>query len=316
VWNYDYFLKDHLGNVRVVLAAGPATASQSSSNRVVYMATMEESKAAMEGPYFANLNETRADRPYNYPDKNLLNAKLAKVPGKSKGPSILLPVLADDTISISAKAFYNMDRTLPGKGVDIVPVVGSAIVALTSPTGTILGEATRLTVDLGAEASQSVALINVPQIVDRNGEVKPQSGINFILYNNRMEVVKENTGVLLVEDRINEIQTLASDNLIMQEAGFLEVYINNEAQTPVYYDNFTVAVTTSNVVEVNAHDQRNVAPLSGQLYCRSSTSGNLQLALLDRSAKLLREINHPVGCKKIGDIKRKAGFYPVAMDRM
>jgi hypothetical protein len=28
------------------------------------------------------------------------------------------------------------------------------------------------------------------------------------------------------------------------------------------------------------------------------------------------EINHPVGCKKIGDIKRKAGFYPVAMDRM
>jgi RHS repeat-associated protein len=68
-----------------------------------------------------------------------------------------------------------------------------------------------------------------------------------------MEVVEENTGVLLVEDRINEIQTLATDNLIMQEAGFLEVYINNEAQTPVYYDNFTVATTTSNVVEINAY---------------------------------------------------------------
>jgi RHS repeat-associated protein len=39
----------------------------------------------------------------------------------------------------------------------------------------------------------------------------------------------------------------------MQEAGFLEVYINNEAQTPVYYDNFTVAATTSNVVEINAY---------------------------------------------------------------
>ncbi|MDR1154256.1 MAG: DUF6443 domain-containing protein [Bacteroidales bacterium] len=253
VWNYDYFLKDHLGNVRVVLAAGPATASQSSSNRVVYMATMEESKAATEGPYFANLDETRADRPYNYPDKNLLNAKLAKVPGKNKGPSILLPVLAGDTISISAKAFYNTDQTLPGKSVDIVPVVGSAIAAMTSPAGTILSETARLTVDLGAEASQSVALINVPQIVDQNGEVKPQSGINFILYNSRMEVVEENTGVLLVEDKINEIQTLASDNLIMQEAGFLEVYINNEAQTPVYYDNFTVAATTSNVIEINAY---------------------------------------------------------------
>jgi YD repeat-containing protein len=41
-WKWDYFLKDHLGNVRVVLAADPATSSQSSSNRVVYMATMEE----------------------------------------------------------------------------------------------------------------------------------------------------------------------------------------------------------------------------------------------------------------------------------
>jgi hypothetical protein len=28
------------------------------------------------------------------------------------------------------------------------------------------------------------------------------------------------------------------------------------------------------------------------------------------------EINHPVDCKKIGDIKRKAEFYPVAMDTM
>jgi RHS repeat-associated protein len=68
-----------------------------------------------------------------------------------------------------------------------------------------------------------------------------------------MEVVEANTGVLPVEDRINEIQTLASDHLIMQEAGFLEVYINNEAQTPVYYDNFAVAATMSNVVEVNAY---------------------------------------------------------------
>jgi RHS repeat-associated protein len=33
----------------------------------------------------------------------------------------------------------------------------------------------------------------------------------------------------------------------------LEDYINNEAQTPVYYDNFTVAATTNNVTEINAY---------------------------------------------------------------
>ncbi|MDR1155711.1 MAG: DUF6443 domain-containing protein, partial [Bacteroidales bacterium] len=155
-WKLDYFLKDHLGNVRVVLDAGTSTSGasfSSSGGSVTYLATMEESKAATEDQYFANLNETRADAPYNYPDKNPLNAKLSKVPGKSKGLSILLRVLAGDTISISAKAFYNMDKTLPGKSIDIAPVLGSAITAMTNSTGMILSEATRLTVDLGAEAS-------------------------------------------------------------------------------------------------------------------------------------------------------------------
>jgi RHS repeat-associated protein len=249
-WHYDYFLKDHLGNVRVMLEA-PTSSAQ--SNTILYMATMEESKAATEDTYFANLDETRADRPYNYPDKNLLNAKLAKVPGKSKGPSILLPVLAGDTISISAKAFYNMDNTLPGKSIDIVPVVGSAIATLTSPVSGIAGEVTQLAADLGTEASQSVVLRPALQDDDSQKEVKPQSGINFVLYNNGMKVVEANTGVMLVDDRINEIQTLASDRIVIKEAGFIEIFINNDAQTPVYYDNLIVTQSAGRVIEVNAY---------------------------------------------------------------
>ena len=71
---------------------------------------MEESSAAEEEQYFANLKETRADRPFNYPDANPANVKLSKVPGKSEGLRITLKVMAGDTIEISAKAFYNMDN--------------------------------------------------------------------------------------------------------------------------------------------------------------------------------------------------------------
>jgi hypothetical protein len=52
MWNYDYFLKNHSGNVRVVLEA---PSSNAQSNTILYMATMEESKATEENPYFANL---------------------------------------------------------------------------------------------------------------------------------------------------------------------------------------------------------------------------------------------------------------------
>jgi len=33
----------------------------------VYIATMEESRAAEESRYFENVDATRADRPFNYP---------------------------------------------------------------------------------------------------------------------------------------------------------------------------------------------------------------------------------------------------------
>jgi len=47
--------------------------------------------------------------------------------------------------------------------------------------------------------------------------LQSKSGINFVLYNSRFDVVEENTGYLPVEDHINGIQILATDKLVMAE---------------------------------------------------------------------------------------------------
>ena len=83
--------------------------------------------------------------------------------------------------------------------------------------------------------------------------IQPQTGINFVLYNNEFDVVEANTGYLPVDDKINAIQNLATDKLVMKEAGFIEIFVNNQAQTPVYYDNMMVTHSGGNVVEVNAY---------------------------------------------------------------
>ena len=133
-------------------------------------------------------------------------------------------------------------------------MLGSAIAALSNPAGGILGEGAQLAADLGTTASQSAALTQVPQKDDQDSEVKPESGINFVLYSSEnLDIVKENTGVLLVDDKINTIQILATDKLVMRKAGFLEIFVNNDAQTPVYFDNFRVAQTSGVVSEVNAY---------------------------------------------------------------
>ena len=66
-------------------------------------------------------------------------------------------------------------------------------------------------------------------------------------------MVEENTGYLPVDDRIDAIQILATDKLVMKEAGFLEIFVNNDAQTPVYYDNMTVTRSGGSAMEVNAY---------------------------------------------------------------
>ena len=247
-WIWDYFLKDHLGSVRVVLDA-----PTSSGRTTTYLATMEDSAAAHEDMYFANLDATRADRPYNYPDANPANTKLSKVPGKSKGLSILLKVMAKDTIEISAKAFYNIDNAMPSPNVDIASILGAAIAAITNPAGNVIGETgSQLASDLGAASSQPSVLLPIIRD-DTQRQAHPRSGINYTLYNSNFEIVKANTGILLVEDNINTIQTLASDLLVIQEAGFIEIFIDNQAQTPVYYDNFMVTQRSGNSMEVNAY---------------------------------------------------------------
>ncbi|MCK7560206.1 DUF6443 domain-containing protein [Chitinophaga sedimenti] len=99
-FSYDYFVKDHLGNVRMVLTEG------SSSN--VYLASMEVSAAPVENALFANVDATRTDAPSGYTEPN--SQYVAKLngsdPAKRIGPSLVLRVTAGDTISLGARAFY------------------------------------------------------------------------------------------------------------------------------------------------------------------------------------------------------------------
>jgi RHS repeat-associated protein len=164
--------------------------------------------------------------------------------------------MAGDTVDISAKAFYNIDNAAPGRGISIAPIVGNILAGLTNPAGATLGEASRAASSLGTSTGRTLNLAPLADGGRDEKTVQPKSGINFVLYSNTFDVVKENTGYLPVNDNINRIQTLASDRLIMKEAGFLDVFVNNEANTPVYYDNMMVthnSGSSANVIEVNAY---------------------------------------------------------------
>ena len=87
---YDYFLRDHLGNIRMVL-------TDEVKSDMYPAATMETATATTEETYYANLPQTRVVTPAGYPgiSGNVNVAKVSAATGSYKvGPSITLKVMA------------------------------------------------------------------------------------------------------------------------------------------------------------------------------------------------------------------------------
>ena len=112
---YDYFLKDHLGNIRTVITEGKDTA--------VYVATMEPANQTTEQALFDNEYDpvnTIVAKPSGF-DPNSSNTQVTRLnpatgTNKPTGPGIMLKVMAGDKVQMSTYAWYKTTVQPPGRG--------------------------------------------------------------------------------------------------------------------------------------------------------------------------------------------------------
>ena len=108
-FQYDYMIKDHLGNVRMVL-------TEEQKTDMYPAATMETAQAATEELYYQNLPQTRYQTSSTYPGGVQMVAKLQAAPGiKMVGPAITLRVIAGDKFHLSVNSYWKsteMPRSL------------------------------------------------------------------------------------------------------------------------------------------------------------------------------------------------------------
>jgi len=131
-FEYDYFLKDHLGNTRMVLTQEKDTAK--------YMATMEAAYRTTENQLFYNIPQSSYPRASvsGYPTDNTTspNDSLAKVNGSGQkiGPSIILKVMAGDNIDIAAKSYWvaNGNPATNSSLTDALNSLANGIIGLTN----------------------------------------------------------------------------------------------------------------------------------------------------------------------------------------
>ncbi|MBS1563213.1 MAG: hypothetical protein JST39_02440, partial [Bacteroidetes bacterium] len=249
-YTYDYFLKDHLGNVRMVLST--------EQHNDQYAATLETAAATKEEQLFSNLSSTRTMKPTGF-DANSANGQVARLNGdintsgnKRLGPGLVLKVMAGDTISLATRAWYSGSTQAPPSG--LAPIADEIVSLLTTGIagagGTHGGNSTTTDITDGLEPIVN-DLIDNQQNYDNS---RPKAFLNWMVVDEDFKKVTSTNHMGAVQ-----VPTIGSGdtaqllvgptNMVVRRGGWLYVYVSNESNQNVFFDNLIVSHKKGPVAE-------------------------------------------------------------------
>ena len=253
VYNYDYFVKDHLGNTRMVL-----TDEQQQDNYPI--ASMEPGNAAIENTYYANIDATRTSKQLypGYPADNTTspNDYVAKLNGSGNkiGPAMVLKVMAGDQVSVHVNSWFNTNGSSPQSPVDnpISDLVNALISAVPGASEGKIASSQLTSSVLSPSATGFIT--NRDNNYYNTG--KPKAYLNILLLDEHMNPVipAQNVGGTdSYVEQVNAENSLESHGVInrpITKNGYLYIYVSNETPNiDVLFDNLQVVHTRGPLVE-------------------------------------------------------------------
>jgi RHS repeat-associated protein len=243
-YTYDYFVKDHLGNVRMVLT------EQSDTHN--YVATMERGAngavRSVENQLFSNLDASEcatANVPGGYPTGGSLtnpNDYVAKVNGSTqkKGPALVLKVMAGDIVNAGVKSFYRSQGTAPVNGNVLNDILSTLAGGIVSSSGVTKGTQSDLS---NPSSSPLLGALNAFR-QDKNQDLphKPKAYLNWILLDEQFKYVGTwpQSGANPVQ-AADEVKALTSGDINITKNGYLYIYVSNETENwDVFFDDLAI----------------------------------------------------------------------------
>ena len=238
---YDYYMKDHLGSVRSVLSTEQETD--------LYAATMETANATKENALFSNISNTTTTKPGGF-DTDNTNAQVSRLNGnvnittnKRVGPSIVLKVMAGDTISISTYAWYTGAVQAPATGVtaianDILPLLTNGVIA---DNGTKGGSISSTNINTWMNTALTTFLTNNQPY----NNTRPKAFLNWMVVDEEFIAVSSTNHlgavqVPLITGTTQKQQLVGPTNMVIRRNGWIYIYLSNEANQDVYFDDLVI----------------------------------------------------------------------------
>jgi RHS repeat-associated protein len=248
-YEYDYFLKDHLGDTRMVLTQQKDTAQ--------YIATMEAAYRATENQLFYNIPQSSYSRASvgGYPTYNTTtpNDSIMKLNGSGQkiGAAIVLKVMSGDVVDIACKSYYISQSTTTTNS-SLNDALNSFANGIVSVAGGAKGSISDLN---NTSTSPLFGALNsfLPTNDPAQPAGKPKAFLNWILLDDQLKYVStypQSGAVPVGNFASGTLGTPGYSGIPITKNGYLYIYVSNESQGwDVFFDNLSVKQYTGPILE-------------------------------------------------------------------
>ena len=274
VYQYDYFEKDHLGNVRSVWNAEAVglwamTSSTSTSAAAAFMVatnsntgmndpvdyntSLEVAQAATDALVWSHLDDVRADKPGSTSSTDTKAAELIGTDtAKRVAAAVMLKVMPGDKFSVTADSYYDaLDSNDVTSGDN---VLGSLLGALTGGTGYGGHQVEGQNLDV---LNSTLGNPELPSTYDdmlnqTYDSTAPNAYLNYLVFDNNFQLVSSNSGMVQAGATANQWNTIGTNgNVEIQQPGYLVVFTSSRASKKLYMDKVNLTFYQGALLEEN-----------------------------------------------------------------
>ena len=179
-------------------------------------------------------------------------SRIGNIAGNKVGPNALLKVMAGDEVSAKTIYYYQSPVTNNNSGTTLLTSLLASLAQAISSGGVTTPVHQGASGNITSSLSGSVPFMTAvaPDAANAAG-TNPKAYLSIVFFDERFNFVSESSAALRVAQAGNGAPALILTNVRAPKNGYAYVYVSNESDEMVYFDNLEVSHVHGRIIEEN-----------------------------------------------------------------